>query len=123
MGVPPLATGSNQIGNLIFWSTRPPAPSSTFLARSSMRAGLLATGMVFRVDRDAMPGRLGQGARELVGIEVEDTDRIAAGDIDPAVDAVRRDVVNPPGGGNLRGGKNLVGLGRDVVGRSDWGET
>jgi len=39
------------------------------------------TGMVFRVDRDAMPGRLGQGARELVGIEVEDIDRIAAGDI------------------------------------------
>ena len=37
--------------------------------------------MVFRVDRDAMPGRLGQGARELVGIEVEDIDRIAAGDI------------------------------------------
>ena len=81
------------------------------------------TGMVFRVDRDAMPGRLGQGARELVGIEVEYTDRIAAGDINPAVDAVRRDVVNPPGGGNLRGGKNLVGLGRDVVGRSDLGET
>ena len=74
-------------------------------------------GMVFRVDRDAMPGRLGQSARELVGIEVEDTDRIAAGDINPAVDAVRRNVVNPPGGGNLRGGKNLVGLGRGVVGR------
>src|SRR5207302_1544975 len=80
-------------------------------------------GMVFRVNRDAMPGRLGQGARELVGIEVEDTDRIAAGDINPAVEAVRRDVINPPGGGDLRGGKNLVGLGRDVVARSDLGKT
>ena len=79
--------------------------------------------MVFRVDRDAMPGRLGQGARELVGIEIEYTDRIAAGDINPAVDAVRRDVVNPPGGGNLRGGKNLVGFDCGVVSRCDFGET
>jgi hypothetical protein len=51
------------------------------------------TRMVFRVDRDATSGRLGQGARELVGVEVEDTHRIPAGDINPAVDAVRRDVV------------------------------
>jgi hypothetical protein len=79
-------------------------------------------GVVFRVDRDAMPRRVGQGARKLVGIEIEYTDRIAAGDVDPAVNAVRRDVVNPPGGGNLCGGKYLVGLGRAVVGRCDLGE-
>src|SRR5580700_4403076 len=75
--------------------------------------------LIFRVDRDAMPGRLGQGARELVGIEVEYADRIAARDINTAVGAVRRDVVNPSGGGNLRGSKNLVGSGRSVVGRRD----
>src|ERR1700733_2376701 len=80
------------------------------------------TRTVFRVDRDAMPGRIGQSARELVGIEVENTDRIAAGDINPAIDAVRSNVVDPPGGGNLRGGKYLVGLGRDVVGRHEGGE-
>jgi hypothetical protein len=64
-----------------------------------------------------------QGARELVGVEVEDAHSIPTGDINPAVDAVRRNIVNPPGGGNLRGGKNLVGLGREVVGRSDLGKT
>ena len=79
-------------------------------------------GMVFRVDRDAMPGGIGQGAGELVGIEVEHTDRIAASDIDPAVDAVGRDVVDPTGGGNLRGGENFIGLRREVGGGSDWRE-
>ncbi len=43
------------------------------------------TSMVLRVDRDAMPGRFGQGARELVSVEIKDTDRVAAGDINPAV--------------------------------------
>lgn len=80
-------------------------------------------GVVFWVDRDAVPGRIVQRAHELVGIEIKYTNRIAAGDISPAVDAVRRDVVDPAGGGNLRGGENLVRLGRDVSGRSDLGET
>ena len=79
--------------------------------------------MVFRIQRHAMPRGIGQGARELVGIEVEYTDRIAAGDINPAVDAVRRDVVNPSGGRNLSGGKNLVGLGLGVVGRGESDDT
>jgi hypothetical protein len=78
--------------------------------------------MVFRVDGDAMPGRVGQGARELVGIEVEYADRIAAGDIYSAVVAVRGDVINSPGGWNLRGGKNPVVPGRFVIGRSDVAE-
>src|ERR1700733_8530685 len=42
IGVPPLATGSTQIGNLISCSTRPPAPSGTFLARFSNLAGFAA---------------------------------------------------------------------------------
>jgi len=68
----------------------------------------------FPVERDAMPGGIGQGGGELVGIEVEHTDRIAASDIDPAVDAVGRDVVDPTGGGNLRGGNNFIGRRREV---------
>src|SRR5262249_45259900 len=60
---------------------------------------------------------------ELVGIEVEYADRVAAGDVYPAVVAVRRDVINSPGGRDLRGGKNLVGPGRAVVGRGDVAET
>ena len=43
MGVAPAALGSNHTGNLIVSSVIPPAPSSTFLVRSSMRAGLFAT--------------------------------------------------------------------------------
>jgi len=80
------------------------------------------TGMVFRVDRDPMPGGVGERAHKLVRIEVEYTDRAAAGDIDAAIDTVRRDVVDPPGGRNPCGGKELVALGRDVVGRSALGE-
>ena len=70
-----------------------------------------------------MAGRLGQRAGKLVGVEIEDADRIAAGDIKPAVGAVRRDVVNPPGGRNLSGSKDFVGLGRTVLGRRAFGET
>ena len=38
MGVPPSLFGSNQTGNLVFSSTIPPAPSSTFFLRSSTRS-------------------------------------------------------------------------------------
>ena len=39
IGVPPELWGSNQIGNFVFFSTMPPAPSSTFFVRSSTRRG------------------------------------------------------------------------------------
>src|SRR5262249_32542951 len=38
IGVPPALFGSNQIGNLVFSSTTPPAPSSIFFLRSSTRS-------------------------------------------------------------------------------------
>src|SRR5438105_4607593 len=46
IGVPPLATGSTHTGNLIFCSTIPPAPSSTFLVRSSTRQGELPISLI-----------------------------------------------------------------------------
>src|SRR5438128_3578922 len=46
IGVPPTCLGSNQSGNFTVCSTRPPAPSSAFLVRSSMRSGLLASSLI-----------------------------------------------------------------------------
>src|SRR5882762_3743273 len=46
MGVPPACLASNQRGNFTDCSTSPPAPSSDFLTRSSMRKGLLASSLI-----------------------------------------------------------------------------
>ena len=46
MGVPPDAIASNQTGNLILWSTIPPAPSGIFFMRSSIRDGVSAMWLI-----------------------------------------------------------------------------
>src|SRR5207248_6593481 len=46
IGVPPACLASNQSGNFTVCSTSPPAPSSAFLVRSSIRSGLLASSLI-----------------------------------------------------------------------------
>src|SRR5213592_1350181 len=46
IGVAPFQYGSNQTGNFTVWSITPPAPSSDFFTRSSMRSGLLANSLI-----------------------------------------------------------------------------